>query len=308
MFLLNENISMSNEDIIEILKSLETEDNKNSILIKRLVNYTDKSGKNVLMSVVSSNNIDLIDYILKFDVNLNQVVTSTGENVLFFCKNINVFKKLYELGANANQITKIDRTVLNSLSRKKLFNVELYQKIITDDVDINKIDMNNESVLTGSILNKKILELLLNNNVNLNGLDQSNFLYRLSYELNYYPKKQNIILDIFKILFKNGMIIQNETNFINILRLDSNNIDIIYDFIVPLNKYITDNMIILIYDKLCHESGMDRIKMANKLLRLGSYPKFYNKLKNSFREQFYIEFADYIKENPFYEDAEKFNL
>ena len=37
LFLLKEAISMSNEDIVEILKSLESEDNKNAALINRLV-------------------------------------------------------------------------------------------------------------------------------------------------------------------------------------------------------------------------------------------------------------------------------
>jgi len=309
MFLLNENISMSNEDIIEILKSLETEDNKNSALINRLVNYSDKSGKNVLMSVVSSNNEDLIDYILKFKVDLNQVVKSTGENVLFFCKSLKVFKKLYDLGANINQVTKINRTTLITLAIKKLFNVELYQKIINDGVDINKIDINSQSVLTGSILNKKILELLIKNNVNLNGKDQVSYLYPLTYQLRHYSdKSKNIVINIFKTLFDNGVIIQDMKTFSNMLPMIEKNFNIIDDFMTPLKKYMYDDFVILIYNRLYYESGLGGIDISTKLLRLGAYPKFYNMLKKNNGELFYERFADFIKENPFYEDITKFNL
>lgn len=305
-----ENISMSNYDIIEILKSLETEDNKNAALISRLVNYSDKSGKNVLMSVVSSNNIDLIDYILKFKVDLNQVVKNTGENVLFFCKSLKVFNKLYDLGANVNQVTRIKRTILSTLARKKLFNVELYQKIINDGVDINQSDVNGSSVLSESILNKKILDLLIKNKVNLNGSDQSSYLYQLTYELRYYNgTKKNIILNIFKTLFENGMAIKNIESFSKTISISESNFNIIDDFMTPLKKYMFDDFISLIYNRISHETVLNTVEVAKKLLRLGgAYPNFYNKLKINYRERFYEKFADFIEENPFYDDIHKFNL
>ena len=315
MFLLNEGISMSNEDIIEILKSLETEDNKNSKLINRLVNYTDKSGKNVLMSVVSSNNEELIDYILSFNIDLNQIVKSTGENVLFFCKSIKVFKKLYDLGANIHQITKIGRNVLIYLSGKKLFNVDLYQKLINDGVDVNKIDVNGRSVINESILNNKTLKLLIENKVNLNNSSQDNILSNLVYELNYYPNKKNNILNIFETLFKNGMLIANIEWFSKIIPINNRyNIkdkpfNIIDDFIIPLKKYMTDYFLCYIYTRICYETMWNKIDIANKLLRLGAFPKLYNKLKNNYRNHdFYDNFADYIKENPWMEDYQKFNI
>jgi len=54
LFLINEGITLSNEDIIDVIRSLESKDNKNSELIKRLVNHTEKSGKNVLMNIVQT--------------------------------------------------------------------------------------------------------------------------------------------------------------------------------------------------------------------------------------------------------------
>ena len=153
LFLINEGITISNDDIVDIIKSLESEDNKNSLLINRLVNHTDNKGKNVLMNIVQTNNEELIDYVLKFNVDINHK-TKTGENVLFFCKNVKIFNKFYNLGADVTAKNKNKSNILTYLASKKIFNIELYQKLINDGVDINQFDDGGFSVLTESIMNK----------------------------------------------------------------------------------------------------------------------------------------------------------
>ena len=318
---LAESITMSNEDVVDILKSLETEDNKNAALIKRLVNKEDNKGKNVLMTIVQSNNEELVDYILKFDVNINHTI-KTGENVLFFCKSIKMFKKFYELGADINAMNiDIKKNVLYYLSSKKLFNVELYQKLIDDGIDINS--QSSEGILSNSILNKGIVELLIKNNIDLNDeKSQYSNIYALFNELKYlsYKKvnKKILVFNMFKLLFDSGMNILDIDDFTTkIIELEDN--DLILEFINKLKTYITDDMIVEIYKKYTNRyyNIEQFVLFAKKLLNIKLNIKLYNYLKSYYRGStpnfnFYTLFADFIKDNPYIEDmlnhSSKYNL
>lgn len=319
-----ENIAMSNEDIVEILKSLETEDNRNAALINRLANKIDNKGKSVLMTIVQSNNEELVDYILKFNADINHT-TKTGENVLFFCKSIKMFRKFYDLGVDVNVINSIKRTILTELSNKKLFNAELYQKIIDKGVDINMPDyslyyqiVNGCSVLSNSILNKKIVELLIKNNVNLNIKEiQYVYLSKLFREIQYFDTNSSI--KIFEILFKNGMKIIDTKNFAKMMveikryknnLTDSYDRDPISDFIMPLKKYITADILIDFFNEYTsHYHPNDRyVSFCKDLLNVGMYSGVYQRIKQFYGKEFYIIFADYIAEHPYFDNAIKYNL
>lgn len=322
IFLLNESITMSNEDIVEIIKSLETEDNKNEKLIKRLVNHTsDKSGKTVLMNIVQSNNEELIDYILKFDININQTL-KTGENVLFFCKNVKMFNKFYNLGADV--LAKNIHTgtnVLMYLSNKKIFNVELYQKLIDAGVEILPKKDNGygtyyfeSTVIYNSILNKGIVELLIKNGLDLNNdkNTQRNYLDSLLDSIKWDRKKLLTVINIFEYLFKNGLKILDIDLFAD--RIVNNmyyggKIDIISDLIIPLKKYFSEDLIILIFKKriIQHHSNVDNVILAKKLLESDYYPNLYDYLKKHYTESFQKFFGDWAK-STVYEESTKYNL
>jgi len=140
-----EKITIENSDVISILRSLETGQNK-EIIIKKLVNNVDNNGKSTLMQVVQSNDENLIDFILKYKIDINHK-NANGENVLFYCKNLKIFKKLYDLGADplAKNI-QTNTNILIHLSSKKIFNVDLYQDIINKGVDIHEKNKNGENV------------------------------------------------------------------------------------------------------------------------------------------------------------------
>jgi len=313
LFLINEGITFSNDDIIDIIRSLESEDNKNSALIKKLVNHADKSGKNVLMNIVQTGDYELVDYVLKFDVDINHK-TKIGENVLFFCKSIKMFKKFYDLGVDAHAMNN-KRNVLSYLSSKNLFNAELYQKLIDDGIDINQKNTYtvnghtyyDDSVLFCSLLNKTIVELLIKNGVNLNDPDTQKFCFNKLFDtFKYSENKKKIVLNMFSILFNNGMKIIDEINFskgVSTLNLYNINIDVILDFVSPLKEYFSENLIILIWEKF------PDMKNSKKLLNLDLYPSLYKRVKSWFGDKnFYEHFADYVAEHPYIDASGKYNL
>lgn len=314
LFLINEGITLSNEDIIDVIRSLESEDNKNSKLISRLVNHTEKSGKNVLMNIVQDDDEELVDYVLKFDVDINHKM-KTDENVLFFCKSIKMFKKFYDLGVDVHAVDiDIKRNILAYLASKNLFNVELYQALINDGIDINQKDTYGSfdgdtyySVLVGSLLNKTIVELLIKNGVNLNDDDIQKACFRKLCDTFKYTKgKRKFVLNIFSILFNNGMKIIDEKNFaknISNMRMYLNELDVVTDFISPLKKYFSEDFIIKLYDE-----DYGNIEYVKKLLNLDLYPNLYNRVKSYYGENFYKVFADYISEHPYLETSGKYNL
>jgi len=314
LFRINESITISNGDVIDIVKSLESEDSRNEKLINKLVNHTDTKGKNVLMSIIQSNDEELIDYILKFDIDINHK-TKSGENVLFFCKNVKIFNKFYKLGADPLAVnTELKSTILNHLSIKKIFNVELYQQLINDGVDINHKDLYNRSVISESILNIGIVEFLIKNNVNLNDNKiQSDIIHKLIEAFRYYDKKRSTVLKIFKLLFENGMKVIDIEFFANsIIRIEDSykgQIDIFTKFLTPLKKYITDSIIIEMF-KLENKyyNKVEKYDFNVKLLYFSENSELYNMIKNHYDKDFYDMFADYIKENPFMENIEKYNL
>lgn len=306
LFLIKEGITMSNEDIIEILKSLETEDNKNAALINKLVNHKDKKGVTVLMNIVKSNKEDLIDYVLKFKPDLN-AVTIFNENVLFFCKNIKIFTKFYNLGVDYKIITTYEVNTLLYLASKNIFNENMYQELINNGVDINKLNLNKTGLLYYLATNKKAVEFLIKNNINLNDGNQS-FISHLFYIHRFYPKKRNSIIEIFEILFKNGIKNYDITSFAtNMRELTSYNEvklqdEYLYNFISKLGKYFSDELIIELYSRVAtYKSREESRDFAIKLLNTGNRQAFYDFLKNRFwsKNDFYTYFADYIKEHPY---------
>jgi len=208
---------------------------------------------------------------------------------------------------------KIKRNILSYLSSKNLFNVELYQRLIDDDVDINQKDtygsFNGDTyfnVLVGSLLNITIVELLIKNNIDLNDDDiQKACFRRLLDTFKFFPKKRKLVLKIFTILFNNGMKIIDEKLFVkNVsnLVLRNDDIDIVLDFIYPLKNYFSESFIISFFME-----SRD-LEDAKKLLNLGLYPTLYNFLKLCYKERLKYVLADYIAKHPYLDASEKYNL
>lgn len=318
LFLLQEGITLSANDIIDILKSLESKDNKNEKLINRLINTKDNNSKTVLMSIVQSNDENLVDYILQFDVDINEE-TKSGENVLFFCKNIKMFYKFYNLGVNIKTKNKLGKNILAYLASKKIFNVELYQDLINKGININEVDKNGNGILAYCLSNFNITKLLIDNNINLNDpKTQNNILHTLLYNFNHKNKIK--IIKTLKLLFDNGLkVIDNEKfsdNIFNVTYWYNNNdefIDKLLFIFKHIIKYLSDDLISTIFFKLVRFKSFTHEefeKMIFGIFDLSLFPGFYKTIKNYFKgSSIYSKFNDTLKQKyPELEDIEKYNL
>jgi len=310
-----ETVTMSLDMIIDVIKSLKGDENKQ--MVNKLVNYSDKNGKTVLMSIVLSNNQELIDYILTFNVDL-QATDKTGKNVLFYCKNIKTFKKFYDLGVDAMAFdNKLEKNILLHLAGKNLFNYEIYEELITQGVRINQNDKYGNNLLVYSILNKRIVELLLKNNIDFSDTQmQDRMLNSLFYAFRYYKTKRKLVISIFEILFQNGIKFNNKNfgRYINDTEdWYSEKIDVVSTFIKPLQKYFNEDLLLLIFQNRTNMTSSEvSADFAKRLLNLGIYPKFYMFLKKYYRntpKREMVKFLDeYSNKHPYIEDSEKYNL
>ncbi len=317
-----ENVSMKLDMIIDIIKSLKGDENKE--LVNRLINYSDKQGKTVLMSIVQSNNQELIDYILKFDIDL-QIKDNVGRNVLFYCKNMKIFKKFYDLGVDptAKMIIKTHKSkqkgyknVLHYLSSKNLFNMYIYQKLINDGIKIDEEDVYGNDVLVYSILNKGIVNLLFQHGAKLDDVEQQGkVLENFTSTFQYYPKKRKLIVSIFNILFENDVEF-NIYDFTTFIRKCEeyyfDKIDMVEVFIKPLLNHFTEDMLLTIFQHYSNRMTNSRsIDFAKQLLNLGVYSKLYQWIMNYYRNSTPSSkeiFKDYIKAHPYIDEVEKYNM
>lgn len=299
IFRLYEKISLNDTDVIDIIKSLETGENKDNIL-KKLVNNIDNQGRSILMSAVKSNDEKLIDYILTFNPDINHK-NKYGENVLFYCKNIKIFKKIYALGADPLAKSKnIDRNILLTLANKKIFNVDLYQQLIGDGVNIKEVDVNGFGMLVASIQNNKILQFLIKKGIDINGSYNGDQHY-LSTLFSYMKYSKRKYYDIFDTLFKNGLKIKDIDTFItNLLDLDmtyreTEPSDKSLNFIDRYKSYLgSDFFIKVFYDKTRYFSNFTvggnkhnpNLIYIQKLLDITESPELYFTMKKYFREKF----------------------
>jgi hypothetical protein len=299
-----ESFNIDSKTLVDILKSLQTGKDQ-QIVIDKLTKNIDSSKRNILMNIVQSNNEELLDYVLQFDLNLNHL-DKKGQNVLFYVKSIKIFKKLYQLGADVTVISNEGVTTLLNLSCKKLFNVELYQQIIDEGVDINKLYPNNQSILSNATENKSIVELLIKNKVNLNGDDKEFVLESLSYTFEYYEKKRKKSISVVKLLLDNGMKIDNIFFKHLLKRLNRNDR---YIYIDNIKKHFNDDSIIGLYNYFSNEYTFDMVNVSKTLMNIFKSPALYQRIKKYYKSSTFKEvFADMIAEYPWYEEAEKYNL
>lgn len=301
LFLL-ENVKLSNDDIIEIIKSLETGDNKNSKLINKLVNNVDNKGKTLLMSLVQNNNIDLVDYILKYDVDIN-AKNKKNENVLFYCKNVDMFNKFYNIGADPTLVNTDDRNILLNLASKNIFNLDLYKNLIGDGVDINKKDKNGNSIIFYAIFNQRILELLVSKNVKIDHETEKKIIEQLLYKFKYVIKNREMIINKFKYLFDNNLIKMNGNELAKMVSgfFWYNQDDDIFVFILGLSKYLNDD-----FFKMLIEENSNRVDFLKVIME--KFPHYYSFIKKLYRDIFNDYFGDFLKEHPYIEDSDKYNL
>ena len=301
-----EGFNIDSQTLIDILRSLQTGKNQ-QIVIDKLTKNIDSSKKNILMNIVLSNNEELLDYVLQFDLDLNHK-DKDGQNVLFYAKSIKIFKKLYQLGADPT-VTNIknDNTTLIYLSSRNLFNVELYQQLINNGVNINELNSTNQSVLSNACRNKSMVELLIKNKVNLNGDDKEYIFRSLFYSFNYEEGKRKNIINIIKLLADNGMKLDETFN--------EKLFDSLYDrepkftLIEYIKEYFNQDAIIKLYQKFVNYYPGDMKGVSKRLIRIFESSELYQHVKNFYRSSnFEGKFADIIEEYPWFEAANKYNL
>ena len=265
------------------------------------------------MNIVQDGDEELVDYVLKFGVDIHHKI-KTGENVLFFCKSVKMFNKFYDLGVDIHAINEnIGRNILAFLASKKIFNAELYQRLIDDGIDINQKDTygivsyphgNYYNALVGSILNKNAVELLIKNGAELNDDIQEFYLNKLFDAFRYFKNKKSIVVKIFEILFKNGMKVIDEKDFGKKLNfIDGPDDSVISNFIKPLKNYLTENIIIAFYNSNNFFSFDETIS----LLSVDMYPELWKIVKRQYGEKYKIAFADFLQKYP-YDTIDKYNL
>lgn len=296
-----EKISLENSDVINILQSLETGKDKD-IIIKKLINNIDNNGKNILMQVVQTNDEKMIDFILKYKIDINYK-NKNGENVLFYCKNLKTFRKLYNLGADPlARNTKTDTNILIWLSSKKLFNVELYQDIIDKGVDIQEKDKNKQCVFLNSIKNKKMVEFLIKKGININEpVLQQFYLARLFYNMKYEMRQ---CFSVFDVLLKNGLKIHDTTRLIEELDNYATTDEVALKFIEKYKNYFDSEFFIKFANLKWRNPEFQR-----KLVDITEDPNLYFTLKHYYRnsmEGFYKIFPP--EQYQWLEDSKKYNL
>lgn len=306
-----ENMMFDHHTIIDILKSLKN--TNNDTLINKILNNTGKIDKSLLMSIVENNDESLVDFILQFNVDINHK-NKYGENVLFYCKSANIANKLIDAGADVHTTNKnIDRNILVQFAFKKIYDIELYKKLMSKGIDIKNVDKQQHSVLSYSITNKAMVKFLLDNNVELNGSDKFTYFSTLCGIAEYYAKKTTYFFNTLKLLLENGMTI--DANVINII---TKSFDVIkstyavldiYDVLKVMKKYFNEKSIIELWKK--YQSDYYHIieEITKNLIRLFESPALYDLAKRYWASSNFNEkFADIIKEFPYFDDANKYNL
>ncbi len=306
-----EKMMFDEQTIIDILKSLKkTNDTK---LINKIINKKDNKDKSLLMNIVEANDESMIDFILQFNVDINQK-TINGDNVLFYCKNVKIVNKLIDAGADVTAEYKhINRNLLIHLAYKKIFNVDLYKRIMSKGVDLKSIDLQKQTVLCNSILNKSMLQFLIDNNVDLNGPDKYNYLYLLCYAGRYHKSKSKYFINTLKFLLDNGMKIDNIfleilVNNFNIIKSKYDIFDI-FEILDTIKKYFKDDDVMSLWYIFNKHNFHDILEITKKLIRMFESPKVYFKAKDYWRSSNFEEkFADIIQEFPYFEATNKYNL
>jgi len=158
-----ENLSLSNNTIIEILKELKKTNNTD--LINNILSNTDNHDRSILMNAVKTNKIDLIKFILSFNPNIKHL-DKKGLNVIYYAKNAKIIKLLIENGAEFISIEK--QPLLVHLAAKKIFNIDLYKKIINSGV-VKLTDKNkyNNTMFSLLVTNNKAMNFLANYNITI---------------------------------------------------------------------------------------------------------------------------------------------
>ena len=321
---LNENILFSLDDVIEIIKRLESEDNRNSDVINKLVNYKNKNtNKTILMSLVENNNIELLEYVLKFKPDIN-TRKSDGKNVLFYCKNVKVFNMLYNSGADVLVKDFNKNNVIMSLASKLIFNEELYQNLINDGVNIN--DMNSYGQLPISYLyyNNSAVKFLLKNNLNLNiNSDFQNYIISTifdKYKL-YTSNKRSSILKSMDLMISYGFKIIDSKKLMEVIKYDFF-YNLIDEYKGDSYKYkiidlysrilnISDDRYfkILLHHTLSYDNDLN-LSMLKDILNTGIYPNFYKDLLHfySYQQKIIDELKFYKIKYPYILSSDKYNI
>lgn len=310
-----ENVNMSIDMIINIIKSLKKSDD-NDELVNKLINYSDKNGKTVLMSISQSNNQDLIDFILKLDVDVENK-DKHGRNVLYYCKNLKTFNKFYNIVSDVNFIDKkTDKNLLSILASKNIFNVKIYKELIDKGLDINRLDSHGNTLLSYSITNYNIVKLLIDNGAKINIKNKNdNFQLRyindLIHNYTYFKFKRKSIIKVFKLLFKNGLDFDDFIfNFFIKVINGFHDENIYIEFLKSFQIYLSEDYLIKIFN------SSPNITIAKVFLGLGIYPKLYKNIKE-YSDKYWpkiknndtLKFLDdYKKQNPYLDDVDNFNL
>jgi hypothetical protein len=213
-----------------------------------------------------------------------------------------MFNNLYNMGADATLINKEDRNIMLSLAKKKIFNVDLYKKLIDDGVDPNKKDKWHNSIFINSLFNQKILELIIDK-IDLNNVSEDSIINNLLYVFKYYPNKRKMIINKIKYLISKGIKFTNYKLMAEELNWSiSNKIDIVNEFIVPLSKYFDINFI-----NTFIEHKLNDVDFLSELM--DKYPNTYVKIKEWYgKENFNRNFKDFLDSHPYIEDSHKYNL
>ena len=194
-----ENLSLSNNLIIDILKELKK--SNNTKLIKNIIDNVDRQERSLLMNAIKSNNQDLIKFVLSFNPDVNHI-DKQGKNVLYYAKNIKIINLLIDAGVNF--VSTKEEPLLVFLANKKIFNIGLYKKIIDSGI----VKLTDEDVYSGTVFayllnNKKAMIFLSSFQVKIINDEAKKSIYQNILNNYKYSQKKLSIFGLKTLITKN---------------------------------------------------------------------------------------------------------
>ena len=180
-----------------MIKYTKPENQKNSIdIIKQLfkkkigINYTNNIGQNALHIAVENNNIDIIDLLLKNNINYNTETVNDHLTPILIAtmqNNINICKLLLKYPINYNNQDLYGNTILNyTIANKSKELIDLYYNIvdvnlinISGQIAINFYFDNNYKYDTNYLNEYKFNEILLKSDMNVQNNEGKTIWYYL---------------------------------------------------------------------------------------------------------------------------------
>lgn len=154
------------------------------------INHVDWKGQSVLMYVVKYGNMDILNFLLTKDVNVNHV-DNDYKHTLTYSKSLEIFKLLEENGADIYYINSIGQSLLMIIHT-----IEIFKYLTESRIDINYVDNYGKNALMfiearsrdneSKIIALDMCRMLIEKGINVDHKD------KLGYKASYYMQSRKV--------------------------------------------------------------------------------------------------------------------